>query len=60
MSEYMHLVGAEDVKSAGYTMQRAAESMQSAASTISSSVERLINALDEHARRIEAAMEPKP
>lgn len=39
MAEYVHLVGAEDVRSAGSTMRSAAHEMQSAASSIAYSLE---------------------
>lgn len=46
MSEYHHLVGSEEVASAGRNMARAAEAMSQAASTC-----------DEAARRIEQALQ---
>jgi len=41
MSEYIHLVGADSVQSAGYTMRDAASDMQRAASTIEDCTQRL-------------------
>jgi len=38
MSEYIHLIGADDVKSAGYTMRAAAQDMNRAADNINQSV----------------------
>ena len=40
MSEYMHLVGAEQVQTAANSMRSAAEEMQSAARNIEGSLER--------------------
>ena len=56
MSDYVTLLGAEQVQSAGARMASAADDMQRAASSISESVERLIRALDEHASRVENSM----
>lgn len=60
MSEYVHLIGAEDVSRAGFNMQHAADEMTRSANLFSEVAERLMRALDEHASRIEAAMEVKP
>jgi methyl-accepting chemotaxis protein len=61
MTEYMHLVGAEDVRSAASSMRSAADDMLRAANTISSSMEqmsRLVDRLEQsmayHAERLEA------
>ena len=56
MSEYVTLLEVEDVKSAGYTMQRAAEQMSQAAGQFNADVTRLVQILDEHATRIEQAV----
>jgi hypothetical protein len=55
MSDYVTLLGAEQVASAGQYMRGAANDMERAANTISASVDRLIRALEEHATRVEAA-----
>ncbi|KAF1008942.1 MAG: hypothetical protein GAK28_00574 [Luteibacter sp.] len=57
MADYVTLLGAEQVQSAGHCMARAAEDMQQASYSISESVDRLTRALDEHASRIEAAQQ---
>lgn len=57
MSEYIHLVGAEDVQRAGITMSQAADDMQRAASSIDFAVERLLQGLNEFACRMEALKE---
>lgn len=41
MSEYIHLIGASDVQSAGYVMRDAASDMQRAANTIEDCTTRL-------------------
>lgn len=41
MSEYMNLIGAEDVKAAGWRMAQAASDMQRAADTFADAVTRL-------------------
>ena len=51
MSDYVHLVGAEDVRTAAITMRSAAEQMQSAAMAIDSSLERHQRFLDEWLER---------
>lgn len=56
MSDYMTLLGAEQVQSAANCMVSAADDMQRTASSISESVDRMVRALDEHAIRIEDAM----
>ena len=58
--EYVHLMGAEDVQRAGSSIREAAQQMQYAASQFNSDIERMIRALEEHAYRIEQAMEKKP
>lgn len=57
MSNYVHLIGSEDVSRAGHNMQRAAEQMSRAAAQFDSTVDRLQSILEEHAARIEAASE---
>lgn len=47
MSDYMHLLGAEEVRTAANTMSAAAERMASAASAFDASVDRLIRYLDD-------------
>jgi hypothetical protein len=56
MSEYITLLGAEQVQSAARSMSSAASTMQSAASTIDSAVDKLILAMQEHADRIQRSM----
>lgn len=46
MGDYHTLIGAEDVRSAGHTMARAAETMSSAASTTSSASDSVKSAAD--------------
>lgn len=58
--EYMTLMGAEQVQSAGVMIRNAAESMGSAANTFSEAVDRMGRILGEHADRIEQAMAEKP
>lgn len=60
MSEYVTLIGAEQVSSAGYAMRDAADQMMHAASSFDSSIERLAglvqrleDALQGHAERVE-------
>lgn len=57
MSGYVTLLGVEDVRAAGYAMQRAAEQMQQAADLINESntrheeaIRELIGAIEEDAR----------
>ena len=47
MSEYHHLIGAEDVRAGGYAMERGADTMRNTVSTMEW-------ALQQHARAIEA------
>ncbi len=60
MSEHMHLIGTEEVVRAARTMAGAAENMLRAAYHIESTIERLQRVLDEHASRVEAAVERLP
>jgi hypothetical protein len=66
MEKYVHLIGAEEVRSAGHAMANAASEMQRAASSIDASMEgflrryedathRLVYALEEHAKALAAA-----
>ena len=57
MSEYVHLIGSEQVQSAACIMREAAESMRRAAESIDFSIERLIRALDAHAQTVANPME---
>ncbi|WP_095081660.1 hypothetical protein [Mesorhizobium sophorae] len=57
MAEYMHLIGAEEVRSAGNAMSGAASEMRGAASSIDSAFERHHRFLDDWLQRFEAAME---
>ena len=54
MSEYVHLVGADDVKSAGFAMQRAADDMKCAASSIEDSLCRHCQKMDAWLERFAA------
>jgi hypothetical protein len=56
--EYITLMGAEQVQSAGVTIRNAAESMGSSANCFAENVDRMGRILQEHANRIEKAMEP--
>jgi Sec-independent protein translocase protein TatA len=56
MTEYIYLVGAEDVKNAGHNMQSAAGTMRQAASSIDCSLELQQRFLDEWLARFEAAL----
>lgn len=58
--DHVLLIGADDVRSAGNTISSAADTMRQAASTFDGAVDRLVRALDDHATRIEQAMESKP
>jgi hypothetical protein len=60
VSEYVTLMGAEDVRRAGNEMSAAAEQIQRAASTMDSAIERLIRHLEDHAMRVCDALEVKP
>jgi len=57
MSEYIHLVGAEDVRKAGSQMRSAADDMLRAANIISESNQRLTTELTELTTRFEVAIE---
>lgn len=57
MSNYVTLIGAEDISRAGHNMRDAAERMERAASSFGEYAERLMRALDEHATRIEATQQ---
>lgn len=54
MTEYMHLVGAEDVRSAANTMRGAAETMSNAASNIGYTLEAHHRFMDDWLSRFEA------
>jgi hypothetical protein len=57
VAEYVHLIGAEDIRSAGNSMRSAADDMRSAASSIDSSFDRHQRFLDDWLQRFEAALE---
>jgi hypothetical protein len=57
VSDRTILIGAEDVRSAGHTMARAAETMSSAASTIDGALERHQRFLDDWLQRLEHVVE---
>lgn len=57
MSEYTRLIGAEEVTRAGHNIASAAEQMQRAALQFDATADRLIAALDDHARRMEQLAE---
>lgn len=57
MADYVTLLGAEQVQSAASRMQNAADDMRAVATSFDNSVDRLVRVLDDHAARIEAAME---
>ena len=57
MSEYMHLVGAEQVSSAAYTMREAASNMQRAADSMGYNLEQHQRFLDDWLGRFEAAVD---
>lgn len=59
MSQYVNLVGTEEVSRAGYVMRDAASEMQRAASTIHESNYQLIQALQEHQRVMLMVLEAK-
>lgn len=56
----IHLAGAEDVRSAGNAMVRAADTMQSAARTIAEALDRQRDFMDQWMMRFEAAVEKMP
>lgn len=53
----VYLVGAETVQQAGSSINSAAHEMTRAANIFSEAVDRLLRGMEEHARRIESAME---
>ena len=57
MSEYMYLVGAEDVRAAANTMAQAAGDMQRAANSINETMESQRRYLDEWIGRFESAVQ---
>lgn len=57
MAEYMHLVGAEDVRSAANTMSSAASEMNSAARSIDWTMEQQRRFMDDWLQRFEAIVE---
>ena len=57
MSDHITLLGAEQVQSAGSRMASAADDMRIAANTFGDHIDRMVRALDEHAVRIEAAVQ---
>lgn len=60
-SEYIRLLGAEEVSQAARNICAAADQISRAASSFDNTVDRLARVLEEHAGRIEAAMaEPEP
>jgi hypothetical protein len=60
MSDLVHLVGADDVRSAGHTMRSAAETMSQAALNIDGALERHQRFLEDWLQRFEAAVEKMP
>lgn len=60
MSDYINLLGADDVRSAGRTIASAAGDMRSAASAIESTMDRHQRFLDDWLARLEAVMQPQP
>lgn len=57
MAEYVHLMGADDVRNAGNTMASAASEMRSAASSMAHSFECHQRFLDDWLGRFEAVIE---
>ncbi len=57
MSNYMTLVGAEDVSRAGYRVADAADTMRSAAGSFDSSADRLVTNFVHLVERFELAVE---
>lgn len=57
-NDYVHLAGAEDVKSAGLRIQDAAQTIRTAADNFNFTVERLITKLDEVGAVLERAVTP--
>ena len=61
MSErYMHLIGADDVRSAAHTMASAADRMQSAASNMERALENHQRFMDEWLTRLAEIMSDAP
>lgn len=56
MSEYMHLIGADDVRSAAGTMAQAARDMQRAAASISDALESQRRYMEEWIGRFESVV----
>jgi aromatic ring-opening dioxygenase catalytic subunit (LigB family) len=59
MAEYIHLIGAEDVRSAGHTMSSAAQEMQRAAGNISHALEMHQRFLDDWLLRFQSIVDDK-
>lgn len=59
MTEYVHLVGAEEVQRAAHTMQSAAEAIQRAVSSFEYSTDLLIRAMEAHANAVTQAFAEK-
>ena len=57
MSDYMHLIGADEVSRAGHTMTNAADSMRSAAAVIDTALERHRAVMDDWLQRLEEILE---
>lgn len=53
MSEYITLIGVEDVRAAGHRMERAAETMRNAASELEIALQRESQRRDEFLSRLE-------
>jgi hypothetical protein len=60
MSDYITLMGAEEVSRAGHSMRDAASSMNSAASTISNALEQHQRFMDDWLYRMKAILEKEP
>ena len=60
MSEYMHLIGAEQVQTAANTMREAAHDMQNAASTMDFSLQQHRNLMDDWLQRLEQVLTAIP
>jgi hypothetical protein len=60
MGESHHLIGADDVRSAGIAMRHAAEEMKSAANTIDVALDQHRNFLNDWLQRFEAAVDRMP
>lgn len=56
MADYVQLIGAEEVSSAGHRMREAASTMSSAASSIDGSLDRHQRFLDDWLLRFEAVL----